>query len=229
MPTILECGGLKKSFPSGREIRVILDGVSVRVAAGEWIAITGPSGVGKTTLLHVLAGILPPDEGRVFWEGTDLYAMKESDRDRQRALWAGLVFQFHHLLPDLTVKENIEISLKLARKNGREPAQGQPSVDGLLDHLGLRDFSDARIEKLSGGERQRVAVARALAHSPKLILADEPTGNLDDRSTDDVLNLFDLARRENGVAVLVSTHNPAVAARAARRFDLHGGILQPKA
>lgn len=216
----LECAEVKKSFPSGRDIRRILDGVSLRVAAGEWVAVTGPSGVGKTTLLHVLAGILPPDSGQVFWDGEDLQAMRESDRDFRRAHSMGLVFQFHNLLPDLTVEENIGLSLRLARHNGRDAGA---RVAELLAQLGLAEFAGARIDKLSGGERQRVAVARALAHRPKLLLADEPTGNLDDKSAADVLDLFQTAIRQTGVAIVLSTHNPAVAARAGRRLDLARG------
>ena len=221
----LEGTGLRKTFTSGREVRVILDGADVRVSAGEWVAVTGPSGVGKTTLLHLLAGILPPDEGKVFWSGEDLYAMRESDRDRHRAESAGLVFQYHHLLPDLTVEENIRLSLDLARRNGR--SSDASAVSRLIEQLGLSDFSSARIDKLSGGERQRVAVARALAHRPKLLFADEPTGNLDERSTAAVLDLFDSARRAFGVSILMSTHNAAVAARATRRLELGGGRVSP--
>ncbi len=220
---VLECADVKKSFPGGREVRRILDGVSLKVAAGEWVAVTGPSGVGKTTLLHVMAGILPPDSGQVFWDGGDLSTIEESERDFRRAHSIGLVFQFHNLLPDLTVEENIGLSMRLARQSGQD-FDGR--VGELLTHLGLKEFADARIDKLSGGERQRVAVARALAHRPKLVLADEPTGNLDGRSADAVLDLFQTAIRETGVAIVLSTHNPAVAARANRQLDLRGGQFQ---
>lgn len=205
-------------------MREILSGATVQITAGEWVAVTGPSGVGKTTLLHILAGILPPDAGQVLWEGNDLYAMAEPDRDRRRAVGIGLVFQFHHLLPDLTVEENIRLPLTMAGQNGR-PEETRRTVNDLLARLGLTDFAGARIEKLSGGERQRVAVARAMVHRPSLIFADEPTGNLDDRSAAAVLELFEHARSQAGAAIVLSSHNPAVCARASRRLVIRAGQL----
>lgn len=223
---VLEAMDIHKSFSSGREMRTILDGVSLTLRAGEWLAVTGPSGVGKTTLLHVLAGILPPDSGSVRWAGADYYAMPEPERDTLRASWAGLVFQFHHLLPDLTVRENIRLALELAARGpaGRDAA-GESRVDDFLSRLALSDLASSRIEKLSGGERQRIAVARALVHRPNVLFADEPTGNLDERSAAAVLDLFDAACREYGASVVLSTHNPAAAARAARRLELRSGRL----
>ncbi len=216
---LIEGTELRKRFQTGREVRTIVDCVTIRVDAGEFIAIRGPSGVGKTTLLHLLAGILPPEEGRVFWSGTDVYALSEPDRDRRRAREAGMVFQFHHLLPDLTVEENITLALSLAAVT--KDTRGRTAE--LLGRLGLEAFACSRIDRLSGGERQKVAVARALAHRPKLIFADEPTGNLDDRSADSVLLLLEEARKTDGVAILLSTHNPQVAARADRVLELQSG------
>ncbi len=226
MPSpVLAAEHLSKTFVSGREPRAVLTDVSLAVAPGEWVAITGPSGVGKTTLLHVLAGILPPDAGRVEWLGTDLYALGESARDGLRVRDAGIVFQFHHLMPDLTVEENIRLALRMARTNGG-PGGHDGEVRSVLDRLGLADRAASRIEELSGGERQRIAVARALIHQPKILFADEPTGHLDGQSASGVLDLIDEACKRRQVAVVLSTHNPAVAARVDRRVDLRSGRLQ---
>lgn len=220
---VLECEGLKKSYRTGAAAREIVSGATFCLHAGEWAAIMGPSGVGKTTFLHVLCGILPPDAGIVRWRGEDLYAMGEGPRDHLRATSSGVIFQFHHLMPDLTVEENVRLSLKLAKK--RDDAG---RVTRLLDQLGLGPHRHSRIERLSGGERQRVAVARALAHEPSFLFADEPTGNLDEHATEELLDLLDSLRRSTSVSILMATHNPAVARRAAKTYVLTEGRVVQK-
>ncbi|MBI4178949.1 ABC transporter ATP-binding protein [bacterium] len=216
----LECEGVFKAYRNGGEESPVLSGVGMAVGAGEWVSISGPSGSGKTTLLHMLAGLLPPDRGSVKWGGSDLYGMREPGRSARRAREAGMIFQFHHLLADLTVEENVRLSIDLANRS-----PGFPGVSGLIERLGLAALRHRRIEKLSGGERQRVAVARALAHGPRIIFADEPTGNLDERASEELLDLFEGIARSEGTTIVMVTHNPAVSARADRRFELRGGKL----
>lgn len=197
----------------------VLDGASLTVGAGECVALRGPSGSGKTTLLHIAAGLIVPTEGRVELGGRQL-GTGERARARARLEAVGMVFQFGELIPELTVAENVGLPLHL---------QGRRDLDrchGLLGSLGLSHRVDALPETLSGGEVQRAAIARALVGSPSVVLADEPTGALDEELSCSVIELLVASARELGVGLLVATHDPLVAARMDRRLVLRNGVVE---
>lgn len=199
--------------------RTVLDGVSFEVRAGERIALTGPSGSGKTTLLNLLGGVDRADRGRIEFDGTDLSALDGNGLAELRRRNFGTVFQFFHLLPTLTAAENVELPLQLL---GAPESERLQRVRDLLDRVGVAHRSEARPGEMSGGEMQRVAIARALAHRPRLILADEPTGNLDSKNGAVVLQLLREMTDETGTALVLVTHSAEAAAichREARMLD----------
>src|SRR5688572_7871110 len=216
---MLQVRGLSKSFPPSPPL---LDRVELDVAAGEWVAIAGESGSGKSTLLNVVAGLDRPDAGEVRLDG---HALDYADDDAL-ALWRrrhlGFVFQAFHLLPYLTVGENVALPLALLGAPARERAA---RAAALLASVGLAGFDARTPGTLSGGEMQRAAIARALAHSPRLLLADEPTGNLDEAAAANVLDCLGAAVRDSGAAALMVTHSPLAAARAHRVLRLAHGRL----
>lgn len=214
---ILEASGVQKSFISGERTLAVLQGVDLFVAAGESVSITGESGSGKSTLLHLLAGLDRCDAGQLAWAGD---ARLDASR---RGHFLGMVFQSFYLIPELTARDNV---LMAARMLGGIGAEQRRRADELLARVGLADRADHVPAKLSGGERQRVAVARALMNEPQLILADEPTGNLDEQTGDAVVELLLDLCRESGTALVLVTHNPSHAAKTERRLVLHGGRLE---
>jgi ABC-type lipoprotein export system ATPase subunit len=216
---LLQFESVSKSFRRGTEEVVALDDVSFDVDAGELVSLVGRSGSGKSTLLHLAGGLDKPDKGRVVLEGRDLGDLSIGDRARMRRRQIGFVFQFFHLIPTLTVRENVELPLLLdgARRNGR-PAE-------LLERVGLSHRIDHLPTELSGGELQRAAIARALVAKPALLLADEPTGNLDSANGEAVLALLAEEVRESGVALLMVTHDADAAKQAGRCQTLHDGKL----
>lgn len=203
--------------------RRLLDEVDFDVGAGECLAVMGPSGSGKTSLLNCLCGITTPASGRIRIDGTELTDLGLSRRTAFRLRYVGMVFQFGELLPELSALENVALPLRLMGASRRE-AERQAS--GWLDRLGLDD-GKARPETLSGGEIQRVAIARALAHEPRLVLADEPTGALDEENSLRVVELLVGAAKDLGAAVIVATHDPLVASRADLVLRLFDGRLAP--
>jgi ABC-type lipoprotein export system ATPase subunit len=218
MPTRLEVAGLAKSYPG----LPVLKDLALAGAAGEVIAIRGASGTGKSTLLHCLGLLDRPDAGSIRLDGTDLATLDERGRSHARAKGIGFVFQAFHLLPEFDVLENV---LMTARTAGLPLGPAETRARELLGRLGLGDRARQDVRTLSGGERQRVALARALLPQPHLLLADEPTGNLDPATAAVVLDqLIDLARQAQACVVLV-THDPAIAARADRRLTLRDGRL----
>jgi putative ABC transport system ATP-binding protein len=219
---VVQLRAVHKSVAEGDARRRVLAGVDLDVAPGEAVAILGRSGSGKSTLLNLIAGIDGADRGAIHTCGVDVVAADERVRAALRARQVGFVFQAFHLLPTLTVAENIALPLELA---GVPMAVARPRVDELLRRIGLLDRAQAWPDVLSGGEQQRVAVARAVAHRPALLLADEPTGNLDDGSAALVLDLLLALRAEHGSALVVVTHSRATAARCDRRLALEGGLL----
>jgi putative ABC transport system ATP-binding protein len=215
--------GLSKAYQEGDRRRVVLEDASVDFARGEFVALLGRSGSGKSTLLNLVSGIDRPDAGQVWMDGQDLTALSERERTLFRRRHIGFVFQFFNLIPTLSVLENVTLPLELggvAAKTARQAAQP------LLAAVGLLDRAATYPDKLSGGEQQRVAIARALIHDPLLVLADEPTGNLDEGTGGSVLALLDQLTRRAGKNLLMVTHSPESAARADRVFRLHHGRLE---
>lgn len=212
---VLELTGLRKSFrsPDGTELAV-LDLPSFLLAEGEQAALRGPSGSGKTTLLNVIAGLLRPDEGRVVVAGQEISALSEAARDRFRALYVSTIFQTFNLLQGYTALENVLLGMMFG------PGPDAARARELLTRVGLADRLDHKPRQLSTGQQQRVAVARALANRPKLVLADEPTGNLDARHAGEALDLIRATCKEAGAALLLVSHDPDVIARFERIEDL---------
>jgi len=195
--------------------------VSLEVAAGEYVAITGPSGCGKSTLLHLVGCVDTPTSGSVRFDQRDIASLSEAERSRVRLTRIGFVFQRFFLLPMLTAAENVELPQAEA---GAGKAVRRERTRELLAYVGLENRADHLPSQLSGGEMQRVAIARALANRPVLLVADEPTGELDEDTGEHIANLFDRVHA-NGTAILVVTHNPVVAARASRRVAMKSGRL----
>jgi putative ABC transport system ATP-binding protein len=219
----IELSHLSKSFTEGRRQHLVLDDVSAQFQRGETIAVRGRSGSGKSTLLNLIAGIDTPDAGRVFVAGIDLTGLTERDRTLFRREHIGFVYQAFNLVPTLNVADNIRLVLELNRIPVRE---AQQRIEELLAAVGLADRADSYPDVLSGGEQQRVAIARALCHEPAVILADEPTGNLDDSTAEVVLELLDRLVRERGGTMLIATHSARVASVCDREIEIHGGRLE---
>ncbi len=216
--SVISISGVVKTFEGGR-LRA-LDGVDLAVQKGEFVAIVGPSGCGKSTLLHLVAALDRPDEGSIVVAGHDLAAAQRLNEYRARDV--GMVFQLDNLLPTLTASENVQVPMfgqGLSGKGRRKRA------DELLAMVGLAGRTRNRPPQLSGGERQRVAIARALANAPAILLADEPTGRLDSASGRRVLELLEQVRREQGITVILVTHDPAIAARADRIVQMLDGRI----
>lgn len=213
-PAAIEARGLRKTYTEedGSELTV-LDGVEVRVAPGEAVAVVGASGAGKSTLLHLLGGLDRPTAGAVLLDGHDLAALPEKELAALRNRRIGFVFQFHHLLREFSALENVMIPQLIA---GTDPAAAAERARELLDAVGLGRRLTHRPSALSGGEQQRVAVARALANRPVVLLADEPSGNLDSHTSEQLHDLFFRLRAEHGVAMVLATHNRELADRADR-------------
>ncbi len=224
MSDLIEAIKVRRSFDMDSRTLEVLRGVSLAIAEGESLAITGMSGAGKSTLLHVLGGLDRPTSGRVLYRGRDLYAAGDRERSAIRAQKIGFVFQAYHLLPELTVLENVLLPGLSAHGAFLRGAKLRARAAELLAQVGLSERAAHRPNELSGGEQQRVALARALMNGPELLLADEPTGNLDSKTGEDVLRyLFDLAM-ERSLTLVMVTHNEAVAARCRRHVVLRDGV-----
>jgi putative ABC transport system ATP-binding protein len=215
---VLELDGLRKSYQQGTREVVVLDEVSLQVEAGEFVSLVGPSGSGKSTLLHIAGGIDRPDQGRVRVNGMDLSDLGAGDLARMRRRHIGFVFQFFQLLPTLTVRENVELPVTFDGK-------WETNALDLLDRIGLGQMADRFPGELSGGEMQRVAIARAMIAGAPLILADEPTGNLDASNAAEVLHLLTEQVRQAGSALLLVTHDATAARKADRVLTLEDGHL----
>jgi len=224
---ILQAAGVHKSYHLGRTTLKVLKGVSLSVARREFVAVMGASGCGKSTLLHLLGALDLPDRGSVQFEGRDVFAGSAAERDRLRNATFGFVFQFYHLLPELDVLENVLMPCMVGHSVvgwlGERSGLRRHAIK-TLDQMGLSDRLRHRPNELSGGERQRVAIARALANRPQVLLADEPTGNLDDATGREILGVFTTLNQQGQTVVMV-THDPQVAASAHRIVSLADGKI----
>jgi putative ABC transport system ATP-binding protein len=223
MPPIVRLENVTKDYAEGAATRAVLRGVSAAFEAGRVTAIRGRSGSGKSTLLNLIAGLDTPTAGDIYIGDVCVTALSPRKRARFRRDHLGFIFQFFNLIPTLTVLENVRLPAELA---GRGPAAAADALR-LLDAVGLADRPGVFPDRLSGGEQQRVAIARALAQNPRLLLADEPTGNLDDRTGDAVMTLLDTMTRQAGKSLILVTHSRQIAARADTIYEMHAGALQP--
>ena len=217
---VLEVQDLYKTYIVGKERIEVLKGVDMEVRRGEIVSVVGPSGVGKSTLLHIMGTLDRPTGGRVLIDGVDVFRLPEVERAKFRNRAVGFVFQFHHLLPEFTALENVMLPRMIG---GEEPERARDVAGSLLRRVGLWDRRDHRPGELSGGEQQRVAVARALANEPKVVLADEPSGNLDPENGGALYELLRELSSSLGQAFVVATHNPQLAAKADRVMELSEG------
>ena len=217
---------LSREFAEGQRSHRVLDGVSADFIRGKSVAIRGRSGSGKSTLLNLIGGIDAPDTGRVMVSGIDITELSERDRTIFRRQHIGFVYQAFNLVPTLTVADNIRLVLEL---NAVADTESRRRVEDLLDAVGLADRADSYPDVLSGGEQQRVAIARALSHMPSVLLADEPTGNLDDSTAETVLALLGKLVHQDGSTMLIATHSTQVASFCDRILELHNGRLENSA
>jgi lipoprotein-releasing system ATP-binding protein len=223
---LLRVRDLRKTFHSGTQEITPLNGVSFSVQRGQMVAIVGPSGAGKSTLLHLLAALDTPTSGEVYFARNSLSALAEKDLAEYRNRAVGFVWQRHHLLPDFTASENVAMPLLL---RGEGSQQALDAADHWLGEVGLRGCARQRAGELSGGEQQRVAIARALVSRPALLLADEPTGDLDERNAEAVFELMHRLHDAHHLTTILATHNQSLARRADRLFVLEHGRLVPSA
>jgi putative ABC transport system ATP-binding protein len=222
MPAIVQVRDLHKSFTRGSEPIHVLRSLTLDVGEGEFLALMGPSGSGKTTLLNLIAGLDRPTDGRITVGDQEISAMSESELARWRTRNVGFVFQFYYLLPVLTAYENVELPLLLLPLTKE---QRRKQVEVALDLVGLSNRMDHRPGQLSGGQQQRVGIARAMVTDPTLIVADEPTGDLDTKSADEILKLLEILRGQLNKTIIMVTHDPKAAARAQRILHLEKGQL----
>lgn len=221
----LSVRGLQKSYRVGDFVLPILKGVDLEVDSGSFVSIQGESGCGKTTLLNLFAGLETPDSGYVAWEGKSIHDKSHKAVTRLRATQIGIVFQAYHLVNEIDALQNVLLSLRIADPKGGGSRENVERAGSLLERVGLGDRRHQMPNTLSGGERQRVAIARALATKPRMILADEPTGNLDERTGNSIMDLLQNLCGESGTTLVLVTHNREHATRANRRLTLHDGAL----
>lgn len=225
--TVLKATGLHRTYRMGRVEVPVLRGVDLQVQEGEWLCVLGSSGSGKSTLLHQLGDLDRPDRGQIAWRGRMLSEMRRRERETYRNRAIGFVFQSYHLMPELNVLENVMVASMVGHDPfawGSMRAEASARAEELLDAFGLGHRFEHRPAELSGGERQRVAMARALVNGPDVVLADEPTGNLDTKTGDGILDVL-AERHRLGLSMVMVTHDPAIAARADRVVKMVDGVV----
>lgn len=219
---LLSARALTKSYTMGRRVLDVLRGINLDVPRGEFLALRGASGAGKSTLLHLIGGLDSPNAGEIHFAGQNIAAFSERKLTDFRNRRVGFIFQAYHLLPELDALENVCLPARLARI---PPAQAEARGRALLDRVGLGDRLEHKPFELSGGEQQRVAIARALVNQPELVLADEPTGNLDSRTGGEIIELLEKLHAERQTTLIIATHDAKVAAHACRVFELADGCI----
>lgn len=220
---ILTAENIKKSFLLDNKVKLeVLKGISLKIYRGEIFVIVGASGAGKSTLLHILGTIDRPDEGSVYFENSNLLNLKDEELSRFRNKNIGFVFQFHHLLPEFTALENVAIPMMI---NGKKFDECKPRAIELIEYVGLAERLNHKPSELSGGELQRIAIARALANNPKIIFADEPTGNLDTKNSQAIIELIKNLNKEFNQTFVIVTHNPELVEIADRVQEIKDGVL----
>ena len=224
-PNLIECRGVRKVFRDAERTLEILRGVDLEVPVGGIMAISGASGAGKSTLLHIMGTLDRPTDGEVFFRGEPLHRMAASKVNGIRNREVGFVFQFYHLLPEFTALENV---IMPALCKGKTVRACRPRAEELLTRVGLRDRMTHKPGKLSGGEQQRVAIARALFNEPSVVLSDEPTGNLDEGTGREIVELLFSLNEKNGVTLVMVTHDETLAARAHHWTAIHGGVAESR-
>jgi lipoprotein-releasing system ATP-binding protein len=223
MKSLVTVTGLSKTYEVGGASLHVLRALDLEVQSGEMVAVVGASGVGKSTMLHLIGGLDRPEAGSIDIGGARITDLSDAARVRFRNRQVGFVFQFHHLLPEFNARENVEMPMRIA---GLSPAETSQRARELLSRVGLADREEHRPGMLSGGEQQRVAVARALVMRPALLLADEPTGDLDETTADTLHELLREMHREHGLTSVIATHNPRLASACDRVLRLEGGKLK---
>ncbi|MGP1274672.1 MAG: ABC transporter ATP-binding protein [Caulobacterales bacterium] len=222
---LYELKGLSKRYTRGKETVAIFDELDMSIHQGDFIAIMGPSGSGKTTLLNLLGGIDKPSAGQVFFEGQRIDNLSQGKLAKWRAKNAGFIFQFYNLMPTLSAAQNVELPLLLTNLSGKARKE---RVKTALDIVGMVDRAGHRPGQLSGGQQQRVAIARAIVADPKVLLADEPTGDLDRTTADEILQTLQLLNKELGKTIIMVTHDPEAASYAARELHLNKGRFEER-
>jgi predicted ABC-type transport system involved in lysophospholipase L1 biosynthesis ATPase subunit len=225
--SILRAESIFKSYTDTQKRVEVLKGVGLEVSAGDSVAVVGPSGAGKSTLLHILGGLDEPDQGRVFLDERDIYAMNDAARAGVRSVSIGFVFQFYHLLPELNALENVMLPVFVSSRGRVSMAEMRSRAKVALERVGLGTRLDHKPNQLSGGEQQRVAISRALVNEPQLLLCDEPTGNLDSKTGEEVIRLLLNLSREKGRTLVIVTHDEGIARCCSRTIHMKDGLLGP--
>ncbi len=223
---VLHCEQLTKSFSvnqTDKDIVKVLNGVDISVNQGEFIAIIGASGTGKSTLLHLLGGLDRPNSGKVFWGASDIFSLKSEQLALLRGKKVGFVFQFHHLLNEFTAIENVMLPMLI---QGERTANAKARALALLNRFSLANRKDHKPNELSGGEQQRIAIARALSNNPDILLADEPTGNLDTSNSQQLYDLLFELNKNDDLTTIIVTHNKELADKCDKTYQLSGGLLK---
>ncbi|MFZ2356370.1 MAG: ABC transporter ATP-binding protein [Candidatus Omnitrophota bacterium] len=222
---MIEAKNIHKSYNNGNKVLFVLKGINLSIDIGKRVAIVGPSGAGKSTLLHILGGLDAPSQGKVFFAGEDLYGLNDTTLSRLRNKKVGFVFQFYHLLSELTVLENVLMPALINKELKMNRSELKNEALELLNHVGLSARAGHFPNQLSGGEQQRAAIARALINKPRLLLCDEPTGNLDSKTGGEIMDLIEKINLQNQMTVVLVTHNIKLAQKLDAVFHLDDGLL----